>query len=162
MPRTPLQAFAPWFLLPPPVADVGHGAPHDPEDDSPADAACSSCGLPHAEPSKLASLFFALQTFSSDIGLSAPDGHHHVESTTATSCPVRCIAFEGVTVRFAQHEDDNVPITAVSRLASQSNLVNPAPRCSPAFARATLSLGRYLIMVPRTVLCPMPWPCRLC
>jgi hypothetical protein len=145
MPRNPLQAFAPWFMLPPPVADSGSSSSpaHDPEDDSPADAACSSCGIPHAEPSKLASLFFALQTFSSDIGLSTlstPDGHHHVESSTATPCPVRCITFEGVTVRFAQHEDDNVPITAVSHLASQSKLVNLAPRSSPAFVRATLSL----------------------
>lgn len=111
------QAFAPWFLLPPdapsvPSAVTSSGGSEANAAGAAHAGACTACGLPHTEPAKLASLFFALQTFSADIGLPGVGGSHgHGGDPAAAS--VRCISFEGVAVRFAQHHDDTVPVTAV-------------------------------------------------
>ena len=99
------QAVADWFLLPAAVStQADPGMPP---------TVCGHCGVHHAEPMKLASLFFALQTFSETLGL--PQGAPSPAPALAVASPVRALAFQGVRVCFAQAADTSAsPVAVVS------------------------------------------------
>ena len=155
----PVQALVPWFGMQPPEllrplttggadAALATGSATAEQCTVLAETNCVSCKCHHGDAMKMASLFFALQTFAEGMGVSDP-GSGSGQVAPLPSLPpqaVRSLDFDGVAIHFAQHGSGKALVAGVRRVTVSH------PRGCACPARCCRSQRRLLHTVGQAVL----------